>query len=124
LQTETRYGAETATHETTHPPGVDMEEPSLEDEAYYHGDTALCAFGPERRFLLAYLDALMPAAVERLRVLLGDDLILLSAADAALYAANSFTLAQDGQYFLFMPAGISETLQGQVRERRTMGRLC
>jgi N-dimethylarginine dimethylaminohydrolase len=89
----------------------------LRDEAYYHGDTALCTFGPERRFLLAYLDALMPAAVERLRVLLGDDLILLSAADAALYAANSFTLAQNGQYFLFMPAGISETLQGQVRER-------
>lgn len=87
------------------------------NEAYYHGDTALCAFGPERRFLLAYCDALMPAAAERLRVLLGDDVIPLSAADAALYAANSFTLAQDGTYYLFMPAGVSDTLQSQVRER-------
>src|SRR5713226_1934540 len=98
---------------------TDTEVVSLElrDEAYYHGDTALCAFGPERRFLLAYLDALMPAAADRLQTLLKDDLISLSATDAALYAANSFTLTRDGKHYLFMPAGVSETLQSQVRER-------
>jgi N-dimethylarginine dimethylaminohydrolase len=97
--------------------GVEVVPLELCDEAYYHGDTTLCAFGPERRFLLAYFAALMPAAVERLRALLKDDLIPLSAADAALYAANSFTLSCNGKYYLFMPAGVSETLQAQVRER-------
>ncbi len=89
----------------------------LRDEAYYHGDTALCAFGPERCFLLVYLDALVPTAAERLRLLLKDNLIPLSAADASLYAANSFTLTRDGQFFLFMPSGVSETLQARIRER-------
>ena len=100
---------------------ADVEVVPLElcDEAYYHGDTALCAFGPERRFLLAYLDALMPAAADRLRTLLKDELIPLSAADAALYAANSFSLARGGKPYLFMPAGVSEALQTQVRERGT-----
>lgn len=98
---------------------VDTEIIPLElcNEAYYHGDTALCAFGPERRFLLAYLDALMPEAAARLRVLLGDDIIPLTEADAALYAANSFSLACGEEHFLFMPAGVSEALQAQIRER-------
>ncbi|MCS6926329.1 MAG: arginine deiminase-related protein [Candidatus Binatia bacterium] len=97
--------------------GTEIVPLELCNEAYYHGDTALCAFGPERRFLLAYLDALVPAAAERLRALLGDNLIPLTPADAALYAANSFALARDTDYFLFMPAGVSETLQAQIRER-------
>ncbi|HEV8715966.1 MAG TPA: arginine deiminase-related protein [Candidatus Binatia bacterium] len=98
---------------------ADREVVPLElcNEAYYHGDTALCAFGPERRFLLAYLDALVPAAAQRLQMLLKDELIALGAADAALYAANSFTLNRDGKHYLFMPAGVSETLRSQVRER-------
>ncbi len=89
----------------------------LRDEAYYHGDTALCAFGPQRQFLLAYLDGLMPTAVEQLQSLFQADLIPLSAQDAALYAANSFTLTQNGTSSLFMPAGVSDTLQAQIRER-------
>jgi arginine dihydrolase len=87
------------------------------DEAYYHGDTVLCAFGPGRRFLLAYLEALMPPAAQRLRELWKDDVIPLGAADAALYAANSCTLTQDGTQVLFMPGGVSERLQAQIRER-------
>ena len=97
--------------------GKEVVPLELCDEAYYHGDTTLCAFGPQRRFLLAYVEALMPAAVERLRALLKDDLIPLRAEDAALYAANSFTLTRDGEHFLFMPAGVSEALQAQIRER-------
>ena len=89
----------------------------LRDEAYYHGDTALCAFGPQRQFLLAYLDGLMPTAVEQLQSLFQADLIPLSTQDAALYAANSFTLTQNGTSSLFMPAGVSDTLQAQIRER-------
>jgi N-dimethylarginine dimethylaminohydrolase len=98
---------------------ADKEVVPLElcDEAYYHGDTTLCAFGPQRRFLLAYVEALMPASVERLRALIKDDVIPLRTDDAALYAANSFTLTRNDRYFLFMPAGVSETLQAQVRER-------
>jgi N-dimethylarginine dimethylaminohydrolase len=87
------------------------------DEAYYHGDTVLCAFGPEREFLLAYLEALMPRSAQRLRELWKDHVIPLSAADAALYAANSFTLAQNGKDVLFMPGGVRPRLQDQVRER-------
>lgn len=87
------------------------------DEAYYHGDTTLCAFGPQRRFLLAYIKALKPSAVERLHTLLKDDVIPLRTEDAALYAANSFTLTQNDKHFLFMPAGVSETLQAQICER-------
>jgi N-dimethylarginine dimethylaminohydrolase len=87
------------------------------EEAYYHGDTVLCAFGPQRQFLLAYLEGLMPVAVEHLQSVMRDDLIPLSAADAALYAANSFTLEREGSSVLFMPTGISDQLQAQVRER-------
>src|SRR5258708_7736668 len=36
-------------------------------EAYYHGDTVLCSFGPEREFLLAYMEGLTPPSRERLR---------------------------------------------------------
>ncbi len=87
------------------------------NEAYYHGDTVLCAFGPERRFLLAYLDALLPAAALRLQEVFKEDLIPLTAADASLYAANSFTLNRGGKQYLFMPAGVSETLRHQVSGR-------
>jgi len=88
------------------------------NEAYYHGDTALCACGPERQVVLAYLEALMPEARMRLQSLLKDNLIALSATDAALYAANSFTLEKDGVHYLFMPAGVSARLLAQVREHR------
>ncbi len=97
--------------------GTEVIPLELCDEAYYHGDTVLCAFGPERRFLLAYREALMPPASQRLRELWRDDVIPLSAADAALYAANSFTLVQNRKYLLFMPRGVSERLQDQIRER-------
>ncbi len=97
--------------------GKEIVPLQLCDEAYYHGDTVLCAFGPERQFLLAYLEALTPAAVERLRAICKEPVIPLQPEDAARYAANSFTLQHDGKYFLFMPAGVSDTLKAQVRER-------
>lgn len=89
----------------------------LRNEAYYHGDTLLCAFGPNLRFLLAYLPALTPESVTRLSSVMTDEIIALSTADAALYAANSFALSTDRGHFLFVPAGVSSRLVAQIRER-------
>jgi N-dimethylarginine dimethylaminohydrolase len=91
-------------------------------EAHYHGDTVLCAFGPGRRFLLGYREGVTPADWETLRELFGDDLIELADADAARYAANSFTYTPPGsdrgdESFLVMPDGLSEALLAAVRER-------
>jgi N-dimethylarginine dimethylaminohydrolase len=89
----------------------------LGDEAFYHGDTCLAAFGPSRRFVLAVLPALAPASRERLLARLGDRVVPLSEEDAAIYAANGFRLAVDGRETLFLPAGVSERLQSEIRER-------
>jgi len=86
-------------------------------EAHYHGDTALCAFGPQREHLLAYREALAPGDWPRLCEVFGDAVIPLDRADAEHYAANSFPLTHDGESYLVMPGGVSERLLGQVRER-------
>jgi len=92
-------------------------------EAHYHGDTALCAFGPRREHLLAYRAALAPGGYERLEQLFGDALIEIPEHDAARYAANSFTFTPPGQSgasresFLVMPAGVSDALLARIRER-------
>ena len=88
-------------------------------EAHYHGDTALCAFGPRREHCLVYEAALAPAGLELLRERLGDALLPLEEADAQRYAANSFTYtdAESGEPYLVMPGGVSERLLARVRER-------
>jgi N-dimethylarginine dimethylaminohydrolase len=85
-------------------------------EAHYHGDTVLCSFGPQREFLLAYLDGLTAASRERLQEF-GDNLIELTEHDAAIYAANSFQSDYNGKWYLFMPEGVSDELLSSVRER-------
>jgi N-dimethylarginine dimethylaminohydrolase len=89
----------------------------LVQEAHYHGDTALCAFGPGRKHLIAWRPALAPGGWERLERAFPGALLPLSDEDAAVYAANSFTLTQGGASHLVMPGGVSERLQAQVRER-------
>jgi N-dimethylarginine dimethylaminohydrolase len=86
-------------------------------EAHYHGDTVLCSFGPNREFLLAYMQGLTAPSRDRLRSEFGTNLVELSETDAALYAANSFQIDNEGRLFLFMPQGISDALIGQVRDR-------
>jgi N-dimethylarginine dimethylaminohydrolase len=86
-------------------------------EAHYHGDTALCAFGPKRRELLVYRDAIAPADMGKLESHFGDHIIELSDKDARYYAANSFTYERDGDCFLIMPEGVSENLLAQIQER-------
>ena len=77
------------------------------------------AFGSGREHLLAYRDALAPDDWPRLTAIFGDAVIELSTQDARRYAANSFTLTQAGESLLVMPAGISERLRAQIRERGT-----
>lgn len=84
----------------------------LVDERYYHGDTVLGAFGPNRRYLLAYRQGL--AAADQVLLNEYDNIIWLSDADAKAYAANSFPLEYQGKHTLFMPAGVSDELRGQV----------
>ncbi len=86
-------------------------------EAHYHGDTALCAFGPDRKLLLTYQAGLTPHAWDLLRQTFGDGVVEIDEEDAQRYAANSFTLTQAGESYLFMPGGVSERLQEKVRER-------
>jgi len=86
-------------------------------EAHYHGDTALCAFGPRRENLLAYRDAIDPDDWPELQKRFGDRLIELSEPDAQRYAANSFSYTSESESFLVMPDGLSEQLQSQIRER-------
>jgi len=98
-------------------PDADIIPVELVDEAFYHGDTVLCPFGPGRRFLLAYLDGLVRPAAQLLKALFRDDLIPLGREDAARYAANSFSLVRSEGAWLFMPAGVTPQLQAQVRDR-------
>jgi N-dimethylarginine dimethylaminohydrolase len=86
-------------------------------EAHYHGDTVLCSLGRQRGFLLAYMEGLTPTSRETLRKAFGANLITLAAADAELYAANSFQVEHEGGLFLFMPQGVSESLCQQIQER-------
>jgi N-dimethylarginine dimethylaminohydrolase len=86
-------------------------------EAHYHGDTALCSFGPNREFLLAYQHGLSQSAYDLLREKFGSDLIPLSINDAELYAANSFQIDRGGKLFLVMPEGVSDRLLREVRAR-------
>ncbi len=82
-------------------------------EAHYHGDTALCAFGPRREHLLAYRQALAPTDWEQLVERFGDAVIELAEEDAQRYAANSFTCGSN----LVLPDGVSGNLLDQIRER-------
>jgi N-dimethylarginine dimethylaminohydrolase len=92
-------------------------------EAHYHGDTALCAFGPRREHLLVWPPALADESLARLRAALGPALVELSDEDAARYAVNAFTYTPHGQSgarpdsLLFLPLGASDRLLAQVRER-------
>ena len=88
-------------------------------EAHYHGDTALCAFGPRREHLLVYRKALSREANAILDEQLGDALVELGEEDAHRYAANAFSVREHdhGTPCLVLPAGVSDRLVGQLRER-------
>jgi N-dimethylarginine dimethylaminohydrolase len=89
----------------------------LSDEAYYHGDTVLCSFGPRREYLLAYMDGLTSESRLRLRRAFGPDLVTIDSSDAARYAANSFQIRSGGSCTLILPSGVSQPTLEQIRER-------
>ena len=105
--------------EAIHPLGRSVLQVLLRDERYYHGDTCLCSFGPERKALLAYLPALSPHSAEALYRAFSERLIPLEASDAAIYAANSFAFERGAESFLVMPDGISARLEESVRAQDT-----
>lgn len=86
-------------------------------EAHYHGDTALCAFGPGRKHLLAYRAAIDPGDWPKLEAKFGESIIELEREDAERYAANSFTYANGTDSLLVMPSGLSDKLLEQISER-------
>jgi len=89
---------------------------TLVRETHYHGDTCLCAFGPRREYLMAYLPALSPESGDRLRERFGERLIPLGPEDGEGFSANSFQLDGD-RPVLFMPEGSTAALRAAVRER-------
>ncbi|MDX1387355.1 MAG: hypothetical protein R3257_07165, partial [bacterium] len=84
-------------------------------EAFYHGDTVLCSFGPKREYLMVYL----PGIHKRDRPQLAGHpgVIPLSKSDAWAFAANSFQIIQEGGCVLFMPAGVSKELRQQIEAK-------
>ncbi len=86
-------------------------------EAHYHGDTALCAFGPGREHLLVHPSALAPRSWQQVKDAFGDRVIELGDEDASRYAANSFTITHGAESILVLPAGVSDRLLAQVGER-------
>lgn len=98
--------------------GIVGESPIIEvyltDVKYYHGDTALFAFGPKREYLLAYLEAMDEASRGRLQKYFGARLIPLSRKDAENFAANNFQLDTPAGPHLIFPDGVSEGLKKKV----------
>lgn len=97
---------------------LDVCRIELVRETHYHGDTALCAFGPRRELLLAYRAGLGRGCWEKLRETFGAERVIeIPEADANCYAANSFTYTRGSESYLVMPGGVSDALQARVRER-------
>lgn len=90
---------------------------TLVDEAFYHGDTCLCAFGKDRGDLLYWGEALAPASADLVRRTYGERAIPLDRADGEIYAANSFSFERGGRSYLVVPKGISEDLAARIAER-------
>jgi N-dimethylarginine dimethylaminohydrolase len=93
----------------------------LSQEAHYHGDTVFYSFGPNREFLLTYLDGLTPASQQLLRRKFGDRIVPLSPEDGKAFGANSFQADTvhygKKQHMLFMPDGLTLRAYDDVRAR-------
>lgn len=86
----------------------------LVKEDFYHGDTVLCSFGPERKYLLAYGAGIHPRDREKLAEV--GKVLWLEEQDAQAFAANSFYLSKDQDGILFMPEGVSADLRNQIEK--------
>lgn len=94
--------------------GGEVLEAKLVDTRYYHGDTALFAFGPRRENLFAYMDAFDRDTQVRIKKRFGRNLFSLSRADTENFVANSFQLdTPQGPHVLF-PKGVSAEVTNRV----------
>lgn len=99
------------------PAGTEVVDFELIEESHYHGDTVFCSFGPNREFLMGYLEGISEADRARCRKIFKDELIVLSSRDGFHYAANSFQVNTPEGLKLIVPEGVSEALLSQIRER-------
>lgn len=95
----------------------------LVDERYYHGDTCLCAFGPHREYLLAYLPALGLVSQQLLKARFGDRVIPLTEPDAAAFAANAYQVETTPTPTLLITHRASAGLQATLRQHGVEPRL-
>ncbi len=86
----------------------------LTDTRYYHGDTALFAFGTKREYLLAYLEAMDEESGDRLKKFLGNRLIPISRKDAECFTANSFQLDTPQGPHLILPVQTSQDIRSKI----------
>ncbi len=96
-------------------PGRKIMALELSQEAYYHGDTVLCAMGRKRDILLVYAQGLTPASLARLKADFTGRLLILSDHDATRFAANSFYVDNGREELLFCPVGASDELCAELR---------
>ena len=96
-------------------PGKKILALELSQEAYYHGDTVLCAMGQKLEYLMVYPQGLTPASLNKLKSDFTGKLMYLSQRDAALFAANSFYVDAGEDQFLFCPPGLSQELLHAVQ---------
>ncbi|MBI4411871.1 MAG: hypothetical protein HY541_05250 [Deltaproteobacteria bacterium] len=87
----------------------------LKQEAFYHGDTVFCSFGPRREYLLAYRRGIARHSFEQIEKEPG--VIWISDDDAREFAANSFQVIHEGRCVLFMPHGVSSELRKQIEKK-------
>ncbi len=87
----------------------------LTDTRYYHGDTALWACGPDRKFLFAYPPAFERDSWERLQKNFGGRLFELSREDAEAFGANSFQLETPQGPHAVLPSGVSEAMRDNLK---------
>ncbi len=99
------------------PPKTDIIDLELIEESHYHGDTLFYSFGPQRQYLLAYLEGLAPESRERCRHIFKENLVILSTRDAYHFAANSFQVDTPNGPTLIAPSGISKELQEEIKLR-------
>ena len=90
---------------------------TLTHEAFYHGDTALCPFGPRKEYLLVYLPAFTASSQEQLASFFGERLIPLEGDDARHFAANGFQTEYKGVFYLVLPEGLSPALLSSIEGR-------
>jgi N-dimethylarginine dimethylaminohydrolase len=95
-------------------PPDSIVELELASTRYYHGDTCLFAFGPERGHLFAYLQALGRESQLELKRRFGRKLHPLSKADAEAFAANGFQMDTPEGPHVLLPQGVSRDVTDRV----------